>query len=74
MFQKEFALIRPVVLESLANKVLFPCTNGGCPKHATLPVLEKHTPHCQFRIINCFMARVYGKSFYFFYIKVYFIF
>ncbi|KAI5645484.1 seven in absentia protein family domain-containing protein [Phthorimaea operculella] len=57
----EFATIRPMLLESLANKVLFPCTNDGCPKHATLPVLEKHTPHCQFRIINCFMARVYGE-------------
>ncbi|XP_049874759.1 E3 ubiquitin-protein ligase siah-1-like isoform X3 [Pectinophora gossypiella] len=59
--QKEFALIRSVVLESLANKVLFPCTNDGCPKHATLPILEKHTAHCQYRIINCFMARVYGE-------------
>ncbi|XP_063535310.1 zinc finger TRAF-type-containing protein 1-like isoform X2 [Cydia strobilella] len=59
--KKEFSLIRPMVLESLANKVLFPCVNSGCPKHATLPLLEKHTPHCQFRIINCFMARVYGE-------------
>ncbi|KAI8426515.1 hypothetical protein MSG28_005324 [Choristoneura fumiferana] len=58
---KEFSLIRPMVLESLANKVLFPCVNPGCPKHATLPLLEKHTAHCQFRIINCFMARVYGE-------------
>nr|XP_037870009.1 E3 ubiquitin-protein ligase SINAT3 isoform X4 [Bombyx mori] len=59
--KKEFSPIRSAVLESLANKVLFPCTNAGCPKHATLPLLEKHTPHCQFRIINCFMARVYGR-------------
>lgn len=62
LLQKEFSLIRPIVLESLANKMLFPCTNEGCPKHATLPQLEKHTPHCQHRIINCFMARVYGES------------
>ncbi|XP_030034798.2 E3 ubiquitin-protein ligase siah2 isoform X1 [Manduca sexta] len=59
--KKEFSPIRSAVLESLANKVLFPCTNAGCPKHATLPQLERHTPHCQFRIINCFMARVYGE-------------
>ncbi|CAK1556158.1 unnamed protein product [Leptosia nina] len=58
--KKEFALIRPQVLESLANKVLFPCTNKGCPKHANLPALEQHTAHCQYRIINCFMSRVYG--------------
>ncbi|XP_050672141.1 uncharacterized protein LOC126970328 [Leptidea sinapis] len=59
--KKEFAQIRPKVLESLANKVLFPCTNEGCPKHATLSLLEKHAVHCQYRIINCFMARVYGE-------------
>ncbi|GBP40802.1 E3 ubiquitin-protein ligase Siah1 [Eumeta japonica] len=58
--KKEFSQIRPAVLESLANKVLFPCTNSGCPKHATLTNLENHTPNCQFRIISCFMARVYG--------------
>ncbi|XP_048487527.1 E3 ubiquitin-protein ligase SINA-like 11 isoform X2 [Plutella xylostella] len=58
--KKELSPIRPLVLESLAHKVLFPCTNAGCPRHATLPQLEKHAANCQFRIINCFMARVYG--------------
>ncbi|XP_026732193.1 putative E3 ubiquitin-protein ligase SINAT1 [Trichoplusia ni] len=58
--KKEFSLTRSSALESLANKVLFPCINSGCPKHASLPQLEKHYAHCQFRIINCFMARVYG--------------
>ncbi|CAG9087716.1 unnamed protein product [Plutella xylostella] len=59
--KKELSPIRPLVLESLAHKVLFPCTNAGCPRHATLPQLEKHAANCQFRIINCFMARVYAK-------------
>ncbi|CAB3259731.1 unnamed protein product [Arctia plantaginis] len=59
--QKEFASIRPVALESLANKILFPCTNKGCPKHSVLSQLDIHNTHCQFRIINCFMSRVYGE-------------
>ncbi|XP_047504269.1 E3 ubiquitin-protein ligase Siah1 isoform X1 [Pieris napi] len=59
--KKEFALIRSQILESLANKMMFPCTNEGCPKHANLALLEKHIAHCQYRIIKCFMARVYGE-------------
>ncbi|CAH1638785.1 unnamed protein product [Spodoptera littoralis] len=58
--KKEFSQTRSSALESLANKVLFPCINAGCPKHAVLSQLDKHYAHCQFRIINCFMARVYG--------------
>ncbi|XP_047026768.1 uncharacterized protein LOC110370169 isoform X2 [Helicoverpa armigera] len=58
--KKEYSTIRSTALESLANKVLFPCTNPGCPKHAVLTQLDKHYAHCQFRIIDCFMARVYG--------------
>lgn len=58
--KKEFSPVRPQVLESLANKMLFPCTNAGCPKYASLLQLDKHLGQCQCRIINCFMARVYG--------------